>query len=182
MAEQTHTETGVAHDEGGGQFPPFDTSSFGSQLLWLAIFFGLLYYLMSKVALPRIAGILEDRRDRIEGDRAEAVRLKEETDEAIATYEQALGEARAKAGAIARSTRDSLAADVEAKRQAVEEELAEKLAAADARIRDIKAEALGQVSGIATEATEAVVTVLIGGKLAEKDVADAVAASLNGGR
>ena len=179
MAENTHSETqAVPGEEAGGAFPPFDSTHFGSQVLWLAITFGLLYYLMSKLALPRIAGILEGRHDRIEGDWAEAKRLKEETDEAIAAYEQALGEARAKAGAIARTTRAKLDAEVEVKRQAVEAELADKLAEAEARIRDIKAEALGHVSEIATEAAGAVVKALVGGRIAKKDLTEAVAASL----
>src|SRR5690606_21466156 len=62
-----HTETGVAHDAGHGEasFPPFDSSTFPSQLLWLAITFGLFYLFLKKVVLPRIGGILEVRRDRI---------------------------------------------------------------------------------------------------------------------
>lgn len=180
MAEEVHTETQVAHGEGAhsGGFPPFDTSTFGSQLLWLAITFGLLYYLMAKVALPRIAGILEDRRDRIEGDREEALRLKEETDNAIAAYEQALAEARKKAHGIAQANRDKLSADVAEKRAAVEADLGEKLAEAEARIREIKAAALGQVGEIATEATSEIVEALGGGDASAADVADAVKQSM----
>ncbi|MEZ5841175.1 MAG: F0F1 ATP synthase subunit B [Hyphomicrobiales bacterium] len=180
MAEEVHTETQVAHGEGAhsGGFPPFDSSTFGSQLLWLAITFGLLYYLMAKVALPRIAGILEDRRDRIEGDREEALRLKEETDAAIAAYEQALAEARAKAHGIAQATRDKLSAEVAEKRTAVEAELAGKLAEAETRIREIKATALGQVGEIAADATGEIVRALGGGDVAASEVTDAVNQSL----
>ena len=65
----TNTETGVpAEHNGSGSFPPFDSSTFSSQLIWLAITFGLFYYLMSRVALPRISGILETRSDRIAQD------------------------------------------------------------------------------------------------------------------
>ena len=61
-------------------FPPFDPATFGSQLFWLVILFGLLYILMSRVALPRVGAILEERDNRIAGDLAEAARLKEATD------------------------------------------------------------------------------------------------------
>ena len=180
MAEELHTETQVAHGEEAHSagFPPFDSSTFGSQLLWLAISFGVLYYLMSKVALPRIAGILEDRRDRIEGDRAEAMRLKEETDDAIAAYEQAHAEARKKAHGIAQATKDKLSREVEAKRTEVEAELGEKLEAAETRVREIKAAALAQVGEIATDAAGEVVKALIGGKLTKKEIDDAVSESL----
>ena len=73
-AAEMHTETGVA-DHGGGHeagFPPFDSSTFPSQLLWLAITFGLFYIFMNKVVVPRIGGILEHRRDRIAKDLDEA--------------------------------------------------------------------------------------------------------------
>lgn len=59
-----------ADEHSVGTFPPFDGETYASQILWLAITFGLLYWIMSKVALPRLSGILEDRRDRIAGDLA----------------------------------------------------------------------------------------------------------------
>ncbi len=100
---QTHTETGVAHDAGHGTgvFPPFDTTTFPSQLLWLVLTFGVFYMLMQKVIVPRVGGILENRHDRIAQDLDEAARLKSEADAAIETYEKELSAARAKAGQIA---------------------------------------------------------------------------------
>jgi hypothetical protein len=80
-------------------FPPFNQDTFASQLVWLAIFFVALYVLMSKVAIPRIGGIVEARRERIEGDIAEAARLKDQSDAALKGYEQSLADARAQAQA-----------------------------------------------------------------------------------
>lgn len=159
----TNTEVGAGDGHGAKDpFPPFDPSTYGSQLLWLAITFGLLYYLMSKIALPRIASILEDRRDRIANDLSEAERLRAETDEAIAAYETDLANARKEAQGIAQATRDKLSSDIEAKRTQVEVELAEKLASAETRIQDIKTKALGEVSGIATDTADAIVAELLG--------------------
>lgn len=182
MAGETlNTETQVPHggEHATGVFPPFDSSTYPSQLLWLAITFGLFYYIMAKVVLPRIGGILEDRRDRIAGDLAEAERLKRETDEAIAAYEQALAEARKKAHGIAQTNRDKLNADVSAKRDAAEAALATKLSEAEERISSIKAAALDQVGEIATETTSALVEALLGKAPAKTDTAKAVKASLN---
>lgn len=187
MASETHNEAATMHagtevpadaHQGGGNFPPFDGTTFPSQLLWLAITFGLFYYLMAKVALPRIAGILEDREDRIAGDMAEADRLKRETDEAIAAYEQALAEARNKAHGIAVATREKLDADVAAKRATAEEGLASKLAEAEARIAEIKTAALAEVGTIASDTTEAVVGTLVGGKVTQAELTEAVSASM----
>src|SRR5215468_11681227 len=95
--------TSVEHipgSERGQGFPPFDAHTFPSQLLWLALTFIALYLLMSRVALPRVGSILEDRRKHIEGDLAEANRLKGESDAAIAAHEKALAEARGRAQAL----------------------------------------------------------------------------------
>ena len=79
---ETHTETGAEH--GKGVFPPFDPSHFPSQILWLAITFGLFYLFLKKVIVPRIGGILEVRRDRIAQDLDQAARMKEDADAAVA--------------------------------------------------------------------------------------------------
>ena len=136
---------------GGGTFPPFDPTSFPSQLLWLAITFGIFYFIMSRVVLPRIAGILETRRDRISRDLDETRRLKEEADAAIAAYEHELAEAKLKAHTIGQEATDQAKQEAAAEREKVEAELAEKLKGAEARIAEIKKKALGEVDSIAAD-------------------------------
>ncbi|MCB1488883.1 MAG: F0F1 ATP synthase subunit B [Bauldia sp.] len=156
-------------------FPPFDATTFASQLLWFAITFALLYYLMAKVALPRIGSILEGRRDRIAADLDQAERLKGESEDAAAAYETALGEARARASAIAESAREAAKSKADAQRAEVEGSLAAKLADAETRIAEIKTQALAEVGTIAGDAADAVVNTLIEGKVTAKEVKDAVA-------
>lgn len=159
----THATTeahGGEHES--GVFPPFDPATFPSQLLWLAITFGALYLLMSKIALPRIGGILENRKSIIDADLAAADASRQKTDAAIAAYEAALAEAKSKAQGIASQTRDSIQADLASKRSAVEADLAGKVSAAEARIATTKAEALTHVDEIATETAQTVVTQLVG--------------------
>lgn len=176
-----HTETGAdgGHGEAVG-FPPFDASSFGSQLLWLALTFGALYLLMSRVALPRIGEILEVRRDRIEGDLAEAERLRQRTDQAIESYEEALAEARRKAHGIAEETRAEIRGDLDDKRAKVEADLAGKMAEAEARIDQTKSDAMSNVEEIATDTATTLVSQLLG-RVPAKSIKDAVK-SVSGGR
>jgi len=177
-AGMTNTETGVAHDGGHETaFPPFDPSLFASQLLWLAITFGLFYWLMARVAIPRIAGILEVRRDRISGDLDEAQRMREEADIAHAAYEQELAEARGRAHAIAQEAYDKAKAEADAERAKVEADLAGKLDEAEAHIADIRAKALGDVGNIASETAGAIVKELIGGTVAKAELTSAVKAA-----
>jgi F-type H+-transporting ATPase subunit b len=155
-------------------FPPFDPSTFASQLLWLALTFGLLYYLMSKFVVPRIAGILEDRRDRIASDLETADRLKRESDEAIAAYEQELAEARQRAHQIAQTTRERNQSELEARQAAVDAELAERAQAAEARIHELRARAMADVDAVAADVATTIVERLIGTPVQRDEVENAV--------
>lgn len=159
--EGTHATT-VADGGHSEAFPPFESSTFGTQIIWLAICFVVLYVLVARLALPRIGGILENRQARIDGDIKAADASREKTDAAIAAYEEALAEARRKSNAIADETRAGIKADIDARRAEVEADLGSKLQEAEARIRSTKGEALGHVEEIATETVEALVSRLTG--------------------
>lgn len=175
---------GTGHANAAGEhgkkshFPPFDGTTFASQLLWLILSFGLLYLLMSRIALPRIGRILEERHDRIADDLEEAAKHKADSEAAQAAYEKALNEARAKANSIAGETRNRLNAEQDANRKSLEAELATKLAAAEERIASTKTEALTHVKGIAVDATGAIVSTLIGTSPAQHEVEQAVDSAL----
>jgi F-type H+-transporting ATPase subunit b len=173
-AEGTHTETGVAHKEA---FPPFDPHHFPSQLLWLAITFGAFYYLIAKVVTPRLSGIIATRESRISADLAEANRMKNEADAAVAKYEQELAEARAKAQGIAAAARDASKVQADAERTKLEADLARKITDAESSIDAIKAKALTEVETVAEDAAAAIVKQLTGLSVTKADAASAVKAS-----
>ncbi len=163
--DETHAEVGHAAP---AVFPPFNPDHFASQLLWLAITFGVLYVVMSRVALPRIGAILEGRRGQIDADLREAEALQQRTDAAVADFEAKLAQARANSQAIAEETRQGIRADIDARRKAVEAELAGKLGEAEARIRASKTGALTQVDEIAAATAREVVGLLGGDTTADK--------------
>lgn len=143
--------------EGHSLFPPFDATAFPSHLFWLAISFGVLYYVTQQLIVPRVGGILEDRRDRIAGDFSEASRLRQETDDVIATYEAELAEARQRAHAIAQQRRDELKRELDGRRAETEAELQAKIAAAEETIAGLRNQALGEIEAIASGAAEAII-------------------------
>ena len=173
----THTEADGGH---GGAFPPFDTSTFPSQLVSLVITFVALYLIVSRIALPRVGAVIDARQNKIEGDLGEAQKLKDESEAALKAYESELASARSKAQAIGAETREKLNAASEAERKQLEDKLAVHLADAEKTIAATRATAMSNVRGIAADAASAIVQRLTGATPDGKVVASAVDASLKG--
>ncbi|MFZ4805785.1 MAG: F0F1 ATP synthase subunit B' [Hyphomicrobiaceae bacterium] len=165
---------GAAEAAKGG-LPQLHAPDFAPQLIWLMITFGALYVLMSRVALPGIAEVLDERQNRIQRDLGEAERLKSETERALAAYEQALAEARAKAQTIARDTRDKLASEVDEERRRVETVIAAKLVEAERRVGETKSAALARVNDVAAETVGAIVNKVSGLEITADEVRSALA-------
>ncbi|MEO0636052.1 MAG: F0F1 ATP synthase subunit B [Pseudomonadota bacterium] len=168
------TASAAGEAEKSGVFPPFDPTYMVSQLFWLAITFGTLYYVMSKVALPRIGGILEDRARRISQDLDEVARLSEEAEAATAAYEQELADARAASAKIANEAKDAASTEAASKRSEAEASLDAKLAESEARIQSIRSKALAEVDTIAADTTKAIVTTLVGGSVTKAEITSAL--------
>jgi F-type H+-transporting ATPase subunit b len=175
MATSAHTE--VPHKK--GPFPPFESKNFPSQLVWLGVSFVVLYVMLSKVVLPRVASILEARKRRIEIDLADAAKAKSDSDAAIAAYEKSLADARASAQALAAKTHQELAAKSEARRKELEAGLAAKLADAEKKIEATKTGAMKNVGAIATDAAASIVERLTGSAPDKAVVERAVSATIN---
>jgi len=171
------TTAEVGHEAGHANFPPFDASTFPSQLLWFALIFGGMYYYLSKRFLPAVGGVIERRRAHIAKDIDEATELQRQADLAAAEHEKQIAAARAQAQATAQAARDKIAGENDVKRKAIEDELSAKLHEAEARIAATRAAAMANVSAIARDATGAIVERLIGRSPDAAAVAEAVDAS-----
>jgi F-type H+-transporting ATPase subunit b len=170
-AKNGHTEV----PGGGHKFPPLQIETYASQLLWLTLAFIALYLLMSRVALPRIGSIIADRKQHIEGDFAEAERLKKDADGALAAYEKSLTDARNRAQALASETRAREAAAAGSARKTLEAKLNASIADAEKTIAARRSAAMTNVHGIATDAAAAIVQRLTGSAPASREVEAAVA-------
>ncbi|TVQ56203.1 MAG: F0F1 ATP synthase subunit B' [Rhodobacteraceae bacterium] len=143
--------------------PQLDFGTFPSQIFWLIVALVALYYIMSRVALPRIALAIEARHDAIEDDLDRAAEYKRRALEAERAYEKALAEAKREADAIAQKARQAIQKDVDAAIAKADAEIAARSAEAEARIKEIRATALESVEAIATETAEALVAALAPG-------------------
>src|ERR1700749_3872391 len=171
-----HTEAAGGHKE----FPPFQKDTFASQLVSLAIAFVALYLIVSKIALPCVGAVIDQRQDTIDGDLAAAQKLKDESDSALKAYESELTAARSRAQAIGAETREKLNAASEAERKTLEEQLAVKLAEAEKTIASTRATAMGKVRGIGPEGAAPIVHRLPGKTPDSGSVGKAVDVSLKG--
>lgn len=176
IAAHAATPVLAAGAGGGHRFPPFDSSTYASQLFWLFLVFGALYVLMSKVALPRISGILEERQTTIDSALASAQEAQKSAESEAVALDAALSKAKANAQAIAGEARAKSAKEIDATRAVVEKDLSAKLVAAEARIAETKAKAMANVDGIATDAVSAIIEQL-GGKANAADIAKAIGAA-----
>jgi F-type H+-transporting ATPase subunit b len=177
---QAATTTSSTEAHGKPAFPPFQKEYFASQLVSFAIAFILLYVIVSKFALPRVGSVIESRLGKIDGDLAEAERLKGESDGALKAYESELATARANAQAIGSDIRDKLNKQADAERKTLEDRLAAKLTEAEKSIAATRATAMGNVRAIATDAAAAIVQRLAGTAPDAKAVETAVDATLRG--
>ncbi|MBF9231819.1 F0F1 ATP synthase subunit B family protein [Microvirga alba] len=162
-AQTTHATTeahGGAHEDVG--FPPFKTETFAGQVIWLTITFVLLYVLLSRLVLPRLSGIIENRRVTIAGDLDEAAAMKSRAEQAGAAYEKALSEAKARAQSLAQEARSKASSEADAKRKALEADLAKRLGESEAVIAQKKTAAMANVRGIALDTATAIVERLTG--------------------
>jgi len=142
--------------------PQLVFADFAPQLVWLAITFTLLYLLLARVALPRIATTLEKRRDVIANDLDEAGSLKRQGDEALRHYEAALASARAQAIGIAAETRQKLNQEADRQKAELAASMAKRTADAEVRIAAAKTTAMANVRQIATDTSAAILTRLLG--------------------
>src|SRR5215469_10365043 len=135
--------------------PQLDVATFPGQLFWLTLSFLVLYLLMSRLGLPRISKIIEQRRQRLSGDLERAGQMKTEAQAVIAAYEKALGEARLEAQRTLKETTERLNAQAAERLREVAQKLAGETAAAEKRIADAKAEALRNVRSVAVDVARA---------------------------
>ena len=154
--------------------PQMEFGDFLPQLVWLVITFAVLYILMARVALPRIAEVLEAREERIADDLERADRLKGDAAEALAAYEKTLGEAREDAHAVATEKRRVLAERAAERRRVFADKLEAQAAEADARIAATHERAMANLREVAVAVAASATARLIGVEVDDRAVGEAV--------
>ena len=175
MATDTHS----AAEASGPGMPQLDFSTWGNQIFWLVITLVVIYIILSRVALPRIASVLAERQGTITNDIAAAEDLKAKAQDAEAAYDKALIDARAEAGRIVAETKAGIQADLDKAIATADTKIAAKAAEGEKVIAEIRAGALDNVKVVAKDTAKEIVAAM-GGKADAKSITAAVTARMKG--
>jgi len=176
MATET---TEVADKTAESGLPQLDFSTWDNQIFWLVIALIATYFILSRVALPRIGSVLAERQGTISNDIAAAEDLKAKAVEAEAAYDKALVDARAEANRIVADARADIQADLDVAIAEADKEISAKSAESEKAIAEIRAGAMDSVKEVAKDTAKEIIAVM-GGKADAKTITAAVTARMKG--
>jgi len=156
--------------------PQLDISTYPPQLIWLGLTFVALYITMSRIALPKISQVLEERQHKIDDNLKKAETFKEEAEAAAQAYEAALNKARMEAHGVMLETHNRITEQAAKTQAEVSAKLDAEISAAEARILEAKESAMAELSAVAAEVALSAAEKVSGESLSEKDVAKVVSA------
>lgn len=177
MANTTHAAETAA--EQGAAMPQLDFATFPNQIFWLIVTLIVIYFVLVRIALPRISGVLAERSGTITNDLAAAEELKLRATEAEAAYEKALADARNEANRIVDKAKADIQADLDAELARADEKIAAQTAESEASIAEIRDQAAATSRDAAIDTAEAIVAAM-GGKVDKAAIKAAVAERIKG--
>lgn len=157
--------------------PQLVFADYAPQVVWLVITFVVLYFVLSRLALPGVARTLGERDSRLQGDLSAAEKLKAEADASLVAYQKAIAEARTTAQAELKQAAADMAAEAAKREAALAAEMNARIKTAEASIAAAKKAAVADIRGLASEAARQLVSRLAGAEPSAGDLATAVAAA-----
>ena len=179
MASETHDATDKAAEAAEVGMPQLDITTFGNQIFWLVVTLVVIYFVLSRIALPRIAAVLAERQGTITNDLAAAEDLKAKAVEAEDAYNKALADARAEANNIVAETKAEIKADLDDAIQKADAEIAAKAVEGEKKIAEIRAGALESIKDVSKDTAKEIVTAM-GGKADARSITAAINARMKG--
>ncbi|MDH3791800.1 MAG: F0F1 ATP synthase subunit B' [Rhodospirillales bacterium] len=160
--------------------PQLDPSNYAGQIFWLVISFVALYWVLVRLALPRIADVLEARQHKIDDDLDRAAAAKQEADKVLAAYDKRLAEGRDEAQGLLRQAAEEMAAEAAKRHESLAAKLAGEVKAAETRILEAKTAAVRSIGEVAAEVAQSAARRLIGIEVDGKTAGAAVEAAMRG--
>jgi F-type H+-transporting ATPase subunit b len=153
---------------------------FWSQLFWLLLVFGIIYFAIGRGMVPKIQSVVDDRDKKISDDLAAAQKARDDAEKVEAAYRERIEATRADAMKLAAEAKQDAAREVEKRLAVIDAEIGKRTDEAQARIRDAADKARRELEPVAAEAASQLVTKLTGKTVTSADAQPAVKAVLNG--
>jgi len=168
-------------EQAGGipQLNVITDGSYTNQIAWLVLTFVFLYFVVSKLVLPRVTTALEGREEKIADDLDAAERLRGEAADVRASYEKAVADARAQAQKTIQAAKDKAQLDIAEEQAKLDDRLAKAATTAESRINDAKNQSLAELEGIAVDVASDIVKRLANAPTSDSDISDAVKTALS---
>lgn len=179
-ADAAHAVAAAGHGgESAAGMPQLDFSTFPNQIFWLLVSLAVLYWILSRIALPRIGAVLSDRQGAMTGDLMAAEEFKQKAKDAEAAYDQALSDARGEAGTIVAANRAEIQKDLDAATAKADAEISARAAESEQKIGAIRASAQNDAASVAREVTAELLRAF-GGKADDAAIDAAVNSRMKG--
>lgn len=180
MASES-TEAGqVAAAEHYEGMPQLNIDWFPNQIFWLVVTLVIIYFVLTRVAFPRITSVLAERRNLMAGDLEAAESFKQKAVEAEEAYNAALAEARTEAGRIVAEAKAEIQKDLDEAIALADAEITVKASESEAKITEIRDSAMKSVEAVAKSTTSEIIKAVMPGSGDTKAVAAAVTARMKG--
>ena len=157
--------------------PQLDPSIYPNLIFWLIIAILAIYFILTRVALPRIGAVLAERSDAITGDLEQAALLRQRAEEAEQAYNAALAKAREEAQKIAADAKAEVNKELSVLLAKADAEIAARSAESEGRIAEIRDSAVRSVEEVARETTGDIVGAILPGTTADEPAVEAAVAT-----
>ncbi|HET7708101.1 MAG TPA: ATPase [Sphingomicrobium sp.] len=151
-----------------------------SQLFWLLLVFGIIYFVIGRGMVPKIQSVVQAREDKIAADLASAHHAREEAEALEEGYRARMDASRSEAMQLAQASKQEAAKNAEARLRTVDAQVAAKVAEAEERIRASVQRAMAEIEVVAAEAAQELVGKLTGASVSSAEARQAVKAVLHG--
>ena len=149
----------LAVDEG---MPQLNPEFWAAQIFWLVLIFSTLYIAISKIFLPKIINVIENRKLKIVSDIDEAQKLRDSAESKLKEYNQIIENSKKEAQKLMYDNKKQLDADLKQKKQKFSEEIEKELVNAEEEIKELKKTSLLSINKIATEITNDLLKKIMG--------------------
>ena len=154
------TQSALAAGDSSGGLPQLDITTWPSQLFWLVVTFVIGYILISSLVAPSISSVLENRSAKISNDLETAKKAQDNAKEVYTSYEESLSEARSQAAIAAAKALEEAKAETASRDAAINKKLAASAKKAEARLSEMRDEALSSLEDLATETSQKIIAEL----------------------